>query len=153
MPSRKRIKIKRKAQSKSEDRSRIIECVEDQDEEPRATDHSLEQHNVKNVSNGPDSKSKTGGEKCSKEVHFAFLPDKYEQLKEEFDNSKVKSKEEELEKRRQKYKQIRKNVGKAVRFSWKCLVVGLQTFASVYSTPLSAASTIIPEMNRAHPRA
>lgn len=104
MPSKKRIKTKRK--SKSEDRSRIIECVEEQDEEPTVTLHSLEQLNVENqVSSGP--KSKTGGEKCSKEVHFAFLPEKYEQLIEEND-SKVKSKEEELEKRRLKYKKIRK---------------------------------------------
>lgn len=105
MPSRKRTKTKRK--SKSEDRSRIIDCVEDQ-EEPRLPDHSTEQHNLKNqVSSGPKSKSKTASEKCSKEVHFAFLPDKYEQLIEEND-SKVKSKEEELEKRRLKYKKIRK---------------------------------------------
>lgn len=109
MPSRKRIKIKRKPKSNSEDRSRIIECVDDQSEDLRVTDdHSLGQSVKNKVSGGPNRKSRNGGENnCSKEVHIAFLPDKYESLKEESE-SKVKSKEEELEKRRQKYKTFRK---------------------------------------------
>ncbi|KAL2098725.1 hypothetical protein ACEWY4_005205 [Coilia grayii] len=153
MPSRKRIKTKTKKKSKSEDRSRIIEFVDDQSEEPTETDcRSLEENAETDVSGSANRKSKKSEDKkCSKEVHIAFLPDKYEPLKEETD-IKVKSKEEELEKRRKKYKKFRKNVGKAVRFSWKCLVAGLQSFSAAYSTPLSAAATIIPDMHRAHPR-
>lgn len=35
------------------------------------------------------------------------------------------------------------NMGKALRFSWRCFLAGLQNMASVYSTPLSAVSTVM----------
>uniref|UniRef100_A0A4W6CP63 Uncharacterized protein n=1 Tax=Lates calcarifer TaxID=8187 RepID=A0A4W6CP63_LATCA len=41
------------------------------------------------------------------------------------------------------------NIGKALRFSWRCLMAGLQNMASTYSTPLSAMSTVVTEVNRA----
>lgn len=42
------------------------------------------------------------------------------------------------------------NVGKALRYSWKCLVVGLQNVSLGYSMPVSA---IVPEIHRvrSHP--
>ncbi|KTG37188.1 hypothetical protein cypCar_00009063 [Cyprinus carpio] len=41
----------------------------------------------------------------------------------------------------------RQNVGKALRYSWKCLMLGLQNFTVGYSTPLSAAASIVPDFH------
>lgn len=41
------------------------------------------------------------------------------------------------------------NVGKALRFSWRCLVTGLQSMASVYSTPLSSVATVVTNVHQA----
>lgn len=35
------------------------------------------------------------------------------------------------------------NVGKALRFSWRCLVAGLQNMVSPYTTPLATMSTVV----------
>jgi len=40
-------------------------------------------------------------------------------------------------------------MGKALRYSWKCLVVGLQNLSTAYSMPLGAAATIVPDLQRA----
>lgn len=37
------------------------------------------------------------------------------------------------------------NVGKAVRFSCRCLLAGLQSLASVYTSPAAAAATVVTE--------
>nr|XP_023694952.1 uncharacterized protein C1orf115 homolog [Paramormyrops kingsleyae] len=78
------------------------------------------------------------GKKCSKPVHLSFLPEKYEPLI-EADEEVERRKEEKKSKRKERNKKYRKNLGKALRFSWKCLVVGLQTLTAGYSTPISAA--------------
>ncbi|KAI1894965.1 hypothetical protein AGOR_G00101070 [Albula goreensis] len=78
-------------------------------------------------------------EQCSKKVHIAFLPERYEPLIEE-DEPEKKTKEERKQKKKEKYKKFRKNAGKALRFSWRCLLLGLQSFAAGYSAPVSAAA-------------
>ncbi|XP_071335741.1 required for drug-induced death protein 1-like [Trachinotus anak] len=94
-------------------------------------------------------------QKTSKEVYFSVLPDRYEPLIEEVEEEreetleeKRKRKEEKKRKKKKKYKKYRKNIGKAVRFSWRCLMAGLQNMASTYSTPLSAMATVVTEVNR-----
>ncbi|XP_036447510.1 uncharacterized protein C1orf115 [Colossoma macropomum] len=81
--------------------------------------------------------------KQTREVHFAFLPKNYVPLEE--NDSIQRAKEEKKAKRKEKYKKYKKNVGKALRYSWKCLMFGLQNFTVGYSTPLGAAATIVPE--------
>ncbi|XP_029942447.1 uncharacterized protein C1orf115-like [Salarias fasciatus] len=83
--------------------------------------------------------------KTSKEVYFAVLPDKYEPLIEEVEEEtaedRKRRKEEKKERKKKKYKKYRKNVGKALRFSWRCLLAGLQSMTSVYAAPPSAVAT------------
>ncbi|XP_061074695.1 required for drug-induced death protein 1 [Conger conger] len=90
---------------------------------------------------------RNGKERCSKKVHVAFLPERYEPLIEE-DEIKAVTKQDRKLKKKEKYKRYRKNVRKALRFSWKCLVVGLQSFAASYSTPVSAATVLMTNPNR-----
>ncbi|KAL7859701.1 hypothetical protein SRHO_G00148480 [Serrasalmus rhombeus] len=81
--------------------------------------------------------------KQTRKVHFAFLPKNYVPLEE--NDSMQRAKEEKKAKRKEKYKKYKKNVGKALRYSWKCLMFGLQNFTVGHSTPLSAAATLVPE--------
>ncbi|XP_074520596.1 required for drug-induced death protein 1-like [Halichoeres trimaculatus] len=99
-------------------------------------------------------------QKTSKEVFFAVLPDRYEPLieeeeeeEEETHEERRRRKEEKKSKKKKKYKKYRKNVGKALRFSWRCLMSGLQNMASTYSTPLSAVSTVVTEVQRSSSKA
>ncbi|XP_041638070.1 uncharacterized protein C1orf115-like [Cheilinus undulatus] len=95
-------------------------------------------------------------QKTSKEVYFAVLPDRYEPLieeeeeeeREETAEERRRRKEEKKRKKKKKYKKYRKNVGKALRFTWRCFMLGLQNMASTYSTPLSAVSTVVTEVQR-----
>ncbi|XP_073351577.1 required for drug-induced death protein 1-like [Pagrus major] len=90
-------------------------------------------------------------QKSSKEVYFSVLPDRYEPLIEEEEETaeeRRKRKEEKKRKKKQRCKKYRKNLGKALRFSWRCLMAGLQNMASAYSTPLSAVSTVVTEVHR-----
>ncbi|XP_010749805.1 uncharacterized protein C1orf115 [Larimichthys crocea] len=86
-------------------------------------------------------------QKTSKEVYFSVLPDKYEPLIEEVEEEtpeeRRKRKEEKKRKKKQRYKRYRKNVGKALRFSWRCLLAGLQNMSMGYSTPATAVSTVM----------
>ncbi|XP_033996300.1 uncharacterized protein C1orf115-like [Trematomus bernacchii] len=88
----------------------------------------------------------------SKEVCFSVLPDRYEPLieeeEEETQEERRKRKEEKKRRKTKRYKKIRKNVGKALRLSWRCLMLGLQNMAAVYSTPSSALSTVVSEVQR-----
>nr|XP_046237867.1 uncharacterized protein C1orf115-like [Scatophagus argus] len=96
-------------------------------------------------------------QKTSKEVHFSVLPDRYEPLIEEEEEEEEEEtaeerrqrKEEKKRRKKKKYKKYRKNVGKALRFSWRCLMAGLQQMASVYSTPTTVASAVVTEAHRA----
>ncbi|XP_038865166.1 uncharacterized protein C1orf115 homolog [Salvelinus namaycush] len=98
--------------------------------------------------NGPTSKT-------SKQVHIVFLPDRYQTLIEEVEDSEGREEEERKkqakeERKKEKHKKYRKNVGKALRFGWRCLVAGLQSLASGYATPLSAAATLGTDVHRTH---
>lgn len=96
--------------------------------------------------NSPKSKHKT-----SKDVHFCVLPDKYEPLIEERDDEdseeRRRRKEEKKRKNKIKYKKYRKNMGKALRFSWRCLIAGLQSMVPVCSGPMGAAATVVTTAN------
>ncbi|KAM4633226.1 uncharacterized protein ACJ7VT_016676 [Polymixia lowei] len=85
-------------------------------------------------------------EKFHREIHFAFLPERYEPL-EENEEAQVRAKEERKKKRKEKYNKVKKNVGKALHASWKCLMLGLYNFALGYSTPITAAATFVPEFH------
>ncbi|KAM6954067.1 required for drug-induced death protein 1-like [Aplochiton taeniatus] len=82
-------------------------------------------------------------EKYKREINFAFLPERYEPLIE--DDDAWGRKEESKRKKREKYKKVKKNVRKALRYSWKCLMLGLQSFSVGYATPVSAVVTLVPE--------
>lgn len=84
-------------------------------------------------------------EKCHREIHFAFLPERYETLVDEEANAKAK--EERKKKKKEKYKKVKKNVGKAMRATWKCLMLGLYNFALGYSTPITVAATFVPDFH------
>ncbi|XP_071388388.1 required for drug-induced death protein 1-like [Centroberyx affinis] len=85
-------------------------------------------------------------EKCHREIHFAFLPERYEPLIEN-EETHIKAKEEKRKRKKEKYNKVKKNVGKALRSSWKCLMLGLYNFALGYSTPISAAATFVPDFH------
>ncbi|KAM4711361.1 uncharacterized protein FYW61_021793 [Anableps anableps] len=93
-------------------------------------------------------------QKTSKEVYFCVLPDKYEPLieeseeREDTEEGRRRRKEEKKRKRKKRCKKCRKNIWKALRFSWRCLLAGVQSMASAYSTPLSAVPTVVMEMKR-----
>ncbi|XP_030642708.1 uncharacterized protein C1orf115 [Chanos chanos] len=82
-------------------------------------------------------------DKRAREIHFAFLPERYEPLVEEDDRRQTS--EEKKRKKKDKFKKYRKNMRKALRYSWKCLMFSLQSLTVGYSTPLSAAATLFPE--------
>ncbi|XP_064195268.1 required for drug-induced death protein 1-like [Anguilla rostrata] len=154
------LEMEMKPKSLWEGMSRIFESNErlDETENNRGTRYRrqidseyahIEVTNNDNVTEeGSNRKNK---DKSSKEIHFAFLPERYEPLTED-DEARERMKEEKRIKKKQKYKKYRKNVGKALRFSLRCLVAGLQSFTTGYSTPLSAAAAVIPELvpSRAH---
>ncbi|XP_016428898.1 uncharacterized protein C1orf115-like [Sinocyclocheilus rhinocerous] len=86
-------------------------------------------------------------EKRPRDLRYTLLPERppYEPLVE--DDSQHKLKEEKKAKKKERYKKYRKNVGKALRYSWKCLMLGLQNFTVGYSTPLSAAASVVPDFH------
>ncbi|XP_071780973.1 uncharacterized protein LOC139931378 [Centroberyx gerrardi] len=105
----------------------------------------------------PGSSAPSAGKhKTSKEVYFSFLPEKYEPLIEEVEEEREETpqerrrrKEQKERRKKEKYKKYRKNVGKALRFGWRCLVAGLQSLAAGYATPLSATGTLVTDAYRA----
>lgn len=86
------------------------------------------------------------GQTEMKDVHLTFLPERsYKPLVEE--DSQQRIREEKKAKNKEKYKKYRKNIGKALRYSWKCLMLGLQNFSVGYSTTFSAGATIVPDFH------
>ncbi|XP_026174960.1 uncharacterized protein C1orf115-like [Mastacembelus armatus] len=89
-------------------------------------------------------------EKTHREIHFSFLPERYEVLVDE--EAQVRAKEEKKKRKKEKYKKVKKNVGKAMHATWKCLMLGLYNFALGYSTPITVAATFIPDFHPARNR-
>uniref|UniRef100_A0A3P8X3J4 Uncharacterized protein n=1 Tax=Cynoglossus semilaevis TaxID=244447 RepID=A0A3P8X3J4_CYNSE len=81
-------------------------------------------------------------DKYQRDIHFVFLPGKYEPLVDE------EAKEEKKKRKKLKYKKVKKNVRKALRSTWKCLKLGLYNFALGYSTPITVAATFVPDFHR-----
>ncbi|XP_047429028.1 uncharacterized protein C1orf115-like isoform X1 [Mugil cephalus] len=90
------------------------------------------------------------GDKCPREIHFAFLAERYEPLVD--DEDKVKAKEEKKRRKKESYKKVKKNVGKALRTTWKCLILGLYNFALGYSTPITVAAAFVPDFHQGRNR-
>ncbi|KAI5612121.1 nuclear envelope integral membrane protein 1 [Silurus asotus] len=67
---------------------------------------------------------------------------KYVTLEE--NESREKAKEGKKAKKKEKYKKYKKNVRRALRYSWKCLLIGLQNFTVGYAAP-NVPPTFIPE--------
>ncbi|XP_056284244.1 required for drug-induced death protein 1-like [Pseudoliparis swirei] len=84
-------------------------------------------------------------ERSHRQVHFAFLPERYEPLVDE--EARVTAKEERKKRRKEKYKKVKKNAGKALRCTWKCLMLGLYNFALGYSTPITVAAAFVPDFH------
>ncbi|XP_060789016.1 required for drug-induced death protein 1 [Neoarius graeffei] len=146
MSRRKLGRSKRKWKNKKEDKSKIIRSVEGESGGVKCEETSSEPQKHKSVKSTGSKK-----EKSSRQVHFSVLPDKYEPLEE--DTASDTASEENHREKQEKYKRLRKNFGKALRYTWKCLVVGLQNFSTSYSGPLGAATTLVPEIQRIRPRA
>lgn len=80
-------------------------------------------------------------EKWHKEIHIAFQQEKYEPLMDD------EAKEEKKRRKKESYKKVKKNVGKALRSTWKCLMLGLYNFALGYSTPITVAAAFVPDFH------
>ncbi|KAF4102314.1 required for drug-induced death protein 1 [Onychostoma macrolepis] len=137
--SRKRVKSKRRSKRKKEDKSKIVPTNDDQPakEEIKGQDEPL----VRNSSTSANKKKK-----FAKQAQIAFLPEKYQPLVEDDIDQ---PRDDNIKKKQDKYKKLRKNMGKALRYSWKCLVVGLQNLSTAYSMPLGVGVTIVPDIHRA----
>ncbi|XP_008323580.1 uncharacterized protein C1orf115 [Cynoglossus semilaevis] len=84
-------------------------------------------------------------QKSSKEVYFSVLPDRYVPLIEEEEEEHRRRKKE---KKKRKQKKWKKNIGKALRFSLRSLLLGLQNMAMIPTSPFTAATTLGMELNR-----
>ncbi|XP_041702839.2 vicilin-like seed storage protein At2g18540 [Coregonus clupeaformis] len=173
MSLRKRKNKRPSSKSASEDLTRIIEHVEFQSDNeergrergrgkkegrPRETDPGTRGTPVSEGERESPVKQNGPTQKTSKEVHIVFLPDRYQTLIEEVEDSEGREeedrkKEEEEKRKKEKHKKYRKNVRKALRFGWRCLVAGLQSLASGYATPLSAAATLVIDVHRTNRQA
>uniref|UniRef100_A0A8C1AWK3 Uncharacterized protein n=1 Tax=Cyprinus carpio carpio TaxID=630221 RepID=A0A8C1AWK3_CYPCA len=90
--------------------------------------------------------------KSAKQAYIAFLPEKYQPLVE--DDIVDLPRDDNIKKIQDKYKMLPsidclQNMGKALRKSWKCLVVGLQNLSTAYAMPLGATATIVSDIHRA----
>ncbi|XP_073683407.1 required for drug-induced death protein 1 [Garra rufa] len=138
--SRKRVKLKRKSKHRKKDKSKTVPTNDDQ---PAKEEIKVQDDPQRLDSSKCENKKK----KSAKQVHIAFLPEKYQPLVE--DDVVDQPRDDNIKKKQDKYKKLRKNMGKAFRYTWKCLVVGLQSLSTAYSMPLSAGATIVPDIHRA----
>ncbi|XP_075451685.1 required for drug-induced death protein 1 isoform X2 [Ascaphus truei] len=87
-----------------------------------------------------------GKQRCSKKVHVSPLPDRYEPLQEEVEDTE--SKEVKKSRRKQKVKKYARNVGKAVRTGCHYLLIGIQGLTQAYAAPWTLSSTVMSSMAR-----
>ncbi|CAN9507432.1 unnamed protein product [Ophioblennius macclurei] len=113
---------------------RHVDCV----------DHISSSSSSSSEDNQQVAESSVHSENYLRELQFAFQPDKYEVLRDD-DEDKVKRKEEKKRKKKENYKKVKKNVGKALRATWKCFMLGLYNFSLGYSTPITTAATFVPD--------
>ncbi|KAM8846098.1 required for drug-induced death protein 1-like [Synchiropus picturatus] len=90
-----------------------------------------------------DPSQDSSAQEVFREIRFAFSSEQYEPLVDD------ECKEEKKRRKKEKYKKVRKNVGKALRTTWKCLMLGLYNFALGYSTPITVAATFVPDFHTA----
>lgn len=115
---------------------RHVDCVDHHQESLHHSGHS---------DHRPAEDNSRQIEKSRREIHFAFLPERYKPLIDE--EAQVKAKEEKKKRKKEQYKKVKKNVGKALRATWKCLMLGLYNFALGYSTPITVAATFVPDFH------
>ncbi|KAK2843286.1 hypothetical protein Q7C36_011501 [Tachysurus vachellii] len=145
-------KSEQKFKHKKNDTSEINHCVEEESIRTMRKEFPEKPHVCERDTHKQKCAKSTGRkQKTSKQVHFTVMPDKYEPLEEDTDLDTAT--DENHKKNREKHKRFRKKVSKAFRFTWKCLVVGLQSFSNSYSGPLSVATTLVPEIQRTKPKA
>ncbi|KAK2878372.1 hypothetical protein Q8A67_019163 [Cirrhinus molitorella] len=137
--ARKRVKLKRKSKHKKNK----TKTVPTNDNQPAKEEIKVQDEPQRLDSSKCENKKK----KSAKQVHIAFLPEKYQPLVE--DDVVDQPRDDSIKKKQDKYKKLRKNMGKALRYSWKCLVVGLQNLSTAYSMPLGVGATIVPDIQRA----
>ncbi|KAM4712632.1 required for drug-induced death protein 1-like [Anableps anableps] len=94
----------------------------------------------------PASDDSRPNEKAKKDLNFTFLSERYELLVDD------EAKEEKKKRKKENYKKVKKNVGKALRATWKCLMLGLYNFALAYSTPITVAATFVPDFHTSRDR-
>lgn len=85
-------------------------------------------------------------EKAKRDINFTLLKERYEPLIEDG------AKEEKKRRKKESYKKAKKNVGKVLRTTWKCLMLGLYNFALAYSTPITMAATFVPDFHTSRER-
>ncbi|XP_041660684.1 uncharacterized protein LOC121521038 isoform X2 [Cheilinus undulatus] len=75
----------------------------------RATKYQRHVDCVDHGDSQPVEEERTRHEKCHREIHFAFLPERYEVLVD--DEALAKQKEEKKKRKKEKYKKVRKHFG------------------------------------------
>ncbi|KAJ7988682.1 hypothetical protein DPEC_G00311760 [Dallia pectoralis] len=148
---------KNSCSSVSEELTRIVENAEFQDDDSEGEGEVVKENRTRSqletylrTRDTPSTecespvKSTSPTPKPSREVHIAFLPDRYKPLVEE-QNCEGRE-ERKRERKKERHKKYRKNIRKALHFSWKCLVAGLQGLAGGYTMPL--ASTLVTNIHR-----
>lgn len=78
--------------------------------------------------------------RCSKKVHLAPLPDKYEPLEE---GGGEREKKGEKSRRKQKAKKYARNVGKALQAGCRFLLIGFQGMANAYTVPWGVPNVVV----------
>ncbi|XP_011489991.1 uncharacterized protein C1orf115 [Oryzias latipes] len=100
----------------------------------RHVDHEEQSSCEETAEDGEEKKEQRG-------TPFAFQQEKYEQLMDD------DAKEERKKKKKENYKKVKKNVGKALRITWKCFMLGLYNFALGYAAPVTVTAAFGPDSN------
>ncbi|XP_045916318.1 uncharacterized protein C1orf115 isoform X1 [Micropterus dolomieu] len=107
-------------------------------------DHQESVYHSSDSDDHPAADNSRQNEKSHREIHLAFVSERYEPL---IDDEAQAKATEEKKKRKEMYKKVKKNVGKALRSTWKCLMLGLYNFALGYSTPITVVTTFVPDFH------